>query len=115
MNAAKSLQRNVVTRHRHLSASNDVLSTLPERVVKGFPLVMQQRSDFTLRVFGYVITGTYQGQNFIELSRGIAPINYREYMRNNRDSKEATFLSLFIQAMINQWNCLTARVVRRRL
>ena len=66
MNAAKSLQRNVVTRHRHLSASNDVLSTLPERVVKGFPLVMQQRSDFTLRVFGYVITGTYQGQNFIE-------------------------------------------------
>ena len=59
-------------RHRYLSASNNVLSALPERVVNNFLLIMQQRSGFTLRLYDYVITGIYQGQTFMELSEGIA-------------------------------------------
>ena len=51
---------------------------------------MQQRSGFTLRLHDYLITGIYQGQNFTELSEGIASMNYREYLRNNRDITEET-------------------------
>ena len=51
---------------------------------------MQQRSGFTLRLYDYLITGIYQGQNFMELSEGIASMNYREYLRNNGDLREET-------------------------
>ena len=33
-------------------------------------------------------TGFYQGQNFLELSEGIASVNFREFMRNNPDSRD---------------------------
>ena len=85
---SESLPENVMIGHRYLSASNDVLGALPESVVKEFPLIMQQRSGFTLRLYDYLITGIYQGQNFMELSEGIASMNYRQYMRNKPDSKE---------------------------
>lgn len=85
---SESLPETVMIGHRYLSASNDVLGALPESVVKGFPLIMQQRSGFTLRLYDYLITGIYQGQNFMELSEGIASMNYRQYMRNKPDSKE---------------------------
>ena len=85
---SESLPENVMIGHRYLSASNDVLGALPESVVKRFPLIMQQRSGFTLRLYDYLITGIYQGQNFMELSEGIASMNYRQYMRNKPDSKK---------------------------
>ena len=73
--------------HRYLSASKEVLSVLPERVAI---IIMQQKSGFRLRLYDYLITGMYQGQNFTELSEGIASMNYREYLRNNRDITEET-------------------------
>ena len=76
--------------HRYLSASKEVLSVLPERVAKEFPIIMQQKSGFMLRLYDYLITGMYQGQNFTELSEGIGSMNYREYLRNNRDITEET-------------------------
>ena len=86
----ESLPENVMTGHRYLSASNDVLNSLPESVREKFPFIMQQRSGFTLRLHDYLITGIYQGQNFMELSEGIASLNYREYMRNSRGGNELT-------------------------
>ena len=76
--------------HRYLSASKEVLSVLPDCVAKEFPIIMQQKSGFTLRLYDYLITGMYQGQNFTELSEGIASMNYREFLRNNRDITEET-------------------------
>ena len=61
---------------RYLSASKEVLSVLPERVAKEFPIIMQQKSGFRLRLYDFLITGMYQGQNFTELSGGIASMNY---------------------------------------
>ena len=75
------------TGHHYLSASNEILDLLPSRISRTFPIVMQQRSGFTLRLYDYVICGIYQGQNFMELSEGIASMNYRQLMRNNPDSE----------------------------
>ena len=83
-----------MTGHRYLSASNDVLNSLPESVREKFPFIMQQRSGFTLRLYDYLITGIYQGQNFMELSEGIASLNYKEYMRNSRGGNELTITDL---------------------
>lgn len=63
-----------------------MLELLPSRISRMFPIIMRQRSGFTVRLFDYVITGLYQGQNFLELSAGIASMNFREFMRNNPDS-----------------------------
>ena len=76
--------------HRYFPASKEVLSVLPERVAKEFPIIMQQKSGFRLRLYDYLITGMYQGQNFTKLSEGIASMNCREYLRNNRDITEET-------------------------
>ena len=76
-----------MTGHRYLSASSDILRALPDSIVKTFPIVMQQRSGFTERLYDYLITGIYQGQNFMELSEGIGSMNYRVYMRNNLNSE----------------------------
>ena len=68
---------------------------------------MQQRSGFTLRLYHYLITGIYQGQNLMELFEGIASLNYREYMCNSRGGNELTIrdlenaLSIIIQATIS--------------
>ena len=86
----ESLPENVMNGHRYLSASNDVLNALPESVQEKFLFIMQQRSGFTVRLYDYLITGIYQGQNFMELSEGIASLNYREYMRNSRGGSELT-------------------------
>lgn len=75
------------TGHRYLSASNEILQLLPPSISRTFPIVMQQRCGFTLRLYDYVISGIYQGQNFMELSEGIASMNYRQLMRNNPDSE----------------------------
>ena len=87
---SKRLPENVMFGHRYLSASKEVLRLLPGRVAKEFPIIMQQRCGFTLRLYDYLITGIYQGQNFMKLSEGIASMNYREYLRNNRDITEET-------------------------
>ncbi|KAJ7386035.1 hypothetical protein OS493_012368 [Desmophyllum pertusum] len=76
------------TGHRYLSASNEMTRLLPPTIAKMFPIIMQQRCGFTLRLYDYLITGIYQGQNFMELSEGIASMNYREFMRNNPDSED---------------------------
>ena len=74
--------------HRYLSASNEVLRLLPSRVANMFPVIMQQRCAFTVRLYDYIITGIYQGQNFMELSEGIASMNFREFVRNNPDNSD---------------------------
>lgn len=40
---------------------------------------MQQQCAFTIRLFHYIITGTYQGQNVMEFSEGIASISENFY------------------------------------
>ena len=75
------------TGHRYLSASNEILKLLPPNISRTFPIIMQQRCGFTLRLYDYVISGIYQGQNFMELSKGIATMNYQQLMRNNPDSE----------------------------
>ena len=47
---------------------------------------MPQRCGVTFALYDYVITGIYQGQNFLELSEGIAAMNYRALMRNNPEN-----------------------------
>ena len=79
---SERLQGNVIFGNRYLSASKEVLSVLPECVAKEFAIIMQKRSGFRLCLYDYLITD-YQGQNFMELSEGIASMNYREYLRNN--------------------------------
>lgn len=68
--------------HSYLSASNDVLEVLSEQIKKRFPIIIQQRSGFTLRLFDYIMSGIYQGQNFMEMSEGMASLTFREFMRN---------------------------------
>lgn len=58
------------------------MSSLPHRIQCRFPIILQQRSGFTLTILDYLITGVYQGQNFMELSEGIASMNFREFFRN---------------------------------
>ena len=72
--------------HRYLSASNEILQLLPPGISQRFPIIMRQRCGFTLHLYVYVISGIYQGQNFMELSEGIAGMNFRQLMRNNPDS-----------------------------
>jgi hypothetical protein len=60
------------------------LSTLPDDIRKNFPIVLEQRSGFTKRLYEYLISGLYQGPNFMELAEGIASMNYREFWRNNQ-------------------------------
>ena len=72
--------------HRYLSASNEILQLLPPGISRRFPIIMRQRCGFTLHLYVYVISGIYQGQNFMELSEGIAGMNFRQLMRNNPDS-----------------------------
>ena len=74
--------------HRYLSASNEVLRLLPYSVANMFPVIMQQRCAFTTRLYDYIITGIYQGQNFMDLSEGIASMNFREFLRNNPDNND---------------------------
>lgn len=74
--------------HRYLSASNEIMRLLPSSVSKMFPIIMQQRCAFTMRLYDYIITGIYQGQNFMELSEGIASMNFREFIRNNPDNDD---------------------------
>ena len=62
------------TGHSYLSGSNDILGILPCDVRSTFPILLQQRSGFTKRIYDYLITGLYQGQNFMELAEGIASI-----------------------------------------
>lgn len=74
--------------HRYLSASNEVLRLLPSSVANMLPVIMQQRCAFTIHLYDYIITGIYQGQNFMELSEGIASMNFREFLRNNPDGND---------------------------
>lgn len=74
--------------HRYLSASNKVLRLLPSSVANMFPVIMQQRCAFTIRLYDYIITGIYQGQNFMEVSEGIASTNFREFLRKNPDNND---------------------------
>lgn len=74
--------------HRYLSASNEVLQLLLSSVTYMFPVIMQQRCAFTIRLCDNIITGIYQRQNFMELSEGIASINFREFLRNNPDNND---------------------------
>ena len=71
--------------HKYLSASNDTLNILPNDVRTTVTIILQQRSGFTLQLYDYVMSGNYyyQGQNFKELSDGIASMNFREFVRNN--------------------------------
>ena len=71
--------------HHYLSASNEILQLLPPDISRKFPIIMQQRCGFTQRLYDFVISGIYQGQNFMELSEAIASMNFREFMRNNLD------------------------------
>lgn len=74
--------------HRYLSASNEVLQLLLSSVTYMFPVIMQQRCAFTIRLCDNIITGIYQRQNFMELSEGIASMNFREFLRNNPDNND---------------------------
>lgn len=74
--------------HRYLSACNEILGLLSPTIDKMFPIIMQQRCAFTTRLYDYIITSIYQGQNFMELSEGIASMNFREFMRNNPESDD---------------------------
>ena len=74
--------------HQYLSASNEVLPLLPSRVANMFPVIMQQQCAFTVHLYDYIITGIYQGQNFMELSEGIASMNFREFLQNNPDNSD---------------------------
>ena len=47
---------------------------------------MLQRCGVTFVLYDYVITGIYQGQTFLELSEGIAAMNYRALIRNNPEN-----------------------------
>lgn len=61
---------------------------LPSSVTYMFPVIMQQRCAFTIRLCDNIITGIYQRQNFMELSEGIASMNFREFLRNNPDNND---------------------------
>ena len=66
--------------HWYLSASNEIMQLLPSSVANMFPVMIQQRCAFTMRLYDYIITGIYQGQNFMELLEGIASMNFREFI-----------------------------------
>ena len=51
--------------HSYLSASNEILELLPSHISRIFPIIMRQRSGFTVRLFDYVITGLYQAKGRI--------------------------------------------------
>ena len=62
------------------------MAQLPSQVERLFPIIFQQWCGVTLRLYDYIITGIYQGQDFLELSEGLAAMNYRALMKNNPDN-----------------------------
>ena len=69
--------------HRLLSASLDIIETLPASVSRSFPFELHHRSGYSFELMDFVLIGVCQGQSFVEISEAIASMNYRRFVYRN--------------------------------
>lgn len=69
--------------HRLLSASIDILESLPVSVTRAFPFELHHRSGYSVELMDFVLIGVCQGQSFVEISEAIASMNYRRFVYRN--------------------------------
>ena len=81
--------------HRLLSASIDIVETLPASVSRAFPFELHHRSGYSVELMDFVLIGVCQGQSFVEISEAIASMNYRRFVyRNSVGQSEASLEEL---------------------
>ena len=89
---SESLPNHIKQGRQYLSASPEVsgdadryiyiyIPALPPRILSLFPFILQQRCGFSFILIDFLMTGIYQGQNFVEIAEGIATLNVRALAR----------------------------------
>lgn len=72
--------KNGTTCHKFLSASMEVLKTIPKLYgLACFPIMMFHRSACTKQLVDFIETQVIQGVNFLQICNGIAALNFKEY------------------------------------
>lgn len=73
------------TGHEFYSASTDILECIPQELNDKFPVKIFYRTACSKDLLDYVVTHIGRGQNFLELAEDIASMNFRAFVRNNKE------------------------------
>ena len=67
--------------HKLMSATPDVMNTLPKVIEEYFPSLLTEKSGYTKTLADYTKAQLLQGVNFLKISEGIASLSIREFCR----------------------------------